>query len=57
MKLDRMTLQYIRIAAFAAKEEVVNEAWRDAYLQLGVAADRLDAMEARTEEVLTPQGE
>jgi len=57
MELTREVLQDIRISAFAAKAGLPNEAWRDAYLQLGTAADRLDAMEARTEETLTPQGE
>lgn len=52
MELTREFLQELRITAFAAKDGVVNEAWRDAYLQLGTAADRLDAMEARTEETL-----
>ena len=57
MDLTREFLQDLRTAAFAAKDVVVNESWRDAYLRLGTAADRLDAMEARTEENLNPQQE
>lgn len=46
----REVLQGIRDDAVRASESVPNNHWQRAYRQLADAADRLDAMEARTEE-------
>ena len=47
---SREILQGIRDDAEKMVEHTVNNHWRRAYKQLADAADRLDAMEARTED-------
>ena len=46
----REELQNIRDKAIGNAEVVENDHWKRAYKQLADAADRLDSMEARTEE-------
>lgn len=47
---SREVLQGIRNDAVKMAESVPNNHWQRAYKQLADAADRLDAMEARTED-------
>ena len=47
---EREELQAIRDKAVENAEHVANNHWRRAYKQLADAADKLDAMEARTED-------
>ena len=47
---EREELQDMRDRAVGRAETVTNNHWKRAYKQLADAADRLDAMEARTEE-------
>lgn len=49
-KFTREVFQGIRDDAVEMVESVPNNHWQRAYKQLADAADRLDAMEARTEE-------
>lgn len=49
-EFTREELQGIRNKAVENAEAVPNNHWQRAYRQLADAADRLDAMEARTEE-------
>ncbi len=46
----RKELQELRERAVGHAKSVPNNHWQRAYRQLADAADRLDAMEARTEE-------
>jgi len=47
---EREELQGIRDRAENIAGTVANYGWKRAYIELADAADRLDAMEARTEE-------
>lgn len=47
----RSNLQELRDAAAELAVEIPNEHWKRAYLNLSDAADKLDAMEARTIDV------
>ena len=47
---EREELQEIRDRAIGRAKTVTNNHWRRAYKQFADAADRIDAMEARTEE-------
>lgn len=49
-EFEREELQGIRDKAVENAEHVADNHWKRAYKQLADAADRLDAMEARTEE-------
>ena len=49
-QFTREELQDIRERAVENAEAVKNNHWKRAYKQLADAADRLDAMEARTED-------
>ena len=49
-EFTREELQNIRDEAVKCAEFVADNHWRRAYKQLADAADRLDAMEARTED-------
>ena len=49
-EFTREELQDIRNKAVESAEAVANNHWQRAYKQLADAADRLDAMEARTED-------
>lgn len=49
-EFTRDELQNIRKKAVDNAKAVPNNSWQRAYKQLADAADRLDAMEARTEE-------
>ncbi len=49
-EFEREELQDIRAKAEENAEAVANNHWKRAYKQLADAADRLDAMEARSEE-------
>lgn len=46
--MSREFLYDLKTAASIKSDEVMNEHWKDAYLQLSNAADRLDAMIARS---------
>jgi hypothetical protein len=46
--MEREQYQQIRDNALREREEVKNLLWKEALLRLAVAADELDAMEART---------
>jgi len=50
MKFDRDFLQELRGLADEKTEQVTNKHWKRAYLNLSIAADHLDAMEARSTE-------
>ena len=46
----REELQTIRKKAVENANEVKNSYWKNAYIEFAYAADKLDAMEARTED-------
>ncbi len=50
MEFTREELQNIRDKAVENASQVPNSSWQRAFKQLADAADRLDAMEARTED-------
>lgn len=50
MEFTRTELQELRDKAIADSDTAADNRWRQAYIQLAEAADRLDAMEARTED-------
>ena len=51
MKLDdREDLQQLRVDAIRFADSVADNLWKTAYIELARAADRVDAMEARTED-------
>ena len=50
MVFEREELQDLRARAVELAESVPNNHWQRAYRQLADALDRLDAMEARTED-------
>ncbi len=52
MEFTREELQGIRDKAVENADSVPNNFWQRAYKQLADAADKLDAMEARTEDGL-----
>lgn len=47
--MDRETVQDVCEAAEAYRDNVDNEHWKDAFRELAMAADRVDAMLARSE--------
>ena len=49
-EFTREELQEICSRADERSDEVKNEFWKEAYFKLAIAANTLDAMEARTEE-------
>lgn len=52
--LERETLQQIRDAAYGMASGNLNPMWQQAYLNLAVAADHLDAASARS--TIAPDG-
>ena len=48
--VEREQYQQIRETALQEREQVKNFLWKEALLRLALAADALDAMEARTED-------